>query len=85
MPVKPAPRLTISTTIPATPTVPTISLTLANNAYPDVYQPFVRTVSMTAVSMSPTGWNRTMTGLLVTVSVSRDGVELVKLQRIAWQ
>jgi hypothetical protein len=34
--------------------------------------------------MSPTGWNRTLTGLLVTVSVSRDGVELIKLQRIAW-
>lgn len=53
--------------------------------YPDVYQPFTRSVSMTAVSMSPTGWNRTMTGLLVTVTVSRDNVQLVKLQRIAWQ
>jgi hypothetical protein len=37
------------------------------------------------VSMSPAGWNRTMTGLLVTVTVSRDSVQLVKLQRIAWQ
>jgi MSHA pilin protein MshD len=57
---------------------------LAGNAYPDTYQGFVRTVSMSAVSTSPAGWNRTLTGLLVTVSVSRDGAELVKLQRIAW-
>ncbi len=58
---------------------------LAGNAYPDVYQPFTRTVSMTAVSMAPSNWSRTMNGLLISVSVSRDGVELVKLQRIAWQ
>jgi MSHA pilin protein MshD len=58
---------------------------LAGNALPDAYQGFVRQVSMTAVSTSPTGWNRTLTGLLVTVTVSRDGVELVKLQRIAWE
>jgi MSHA pilin protein MshD len=57
---------------------------LAGNAYPDAYAGFVRTVSMTAVSTSPAGWNRTLTGLLVTVSVTKDGVELVKLQRIAW-
>jgi MSHA pilin protein MshD len=57
---------------------------IAGNAYPDAYGGFVRTVSMTAVSTSPTGWNRTLTGLLVTVSVSKNGVELVKLQRIAW-
>lgn len=58
---------------------------IAGSAYPDNYQGFVRTVSMTAVSTSPTGWNRTLTGLLVTVSVSKNGVEIVKLQRIAWQ
>lgn len=58
---------------------------LAGNAYPDVYQGFTRSVSMTAVSTSPAGWNRTLTGLLVTVSVSRNGAELVRLQRIAWQ
>jgi prepilin-type N-terminal cleavage/methylation domain-containing protein len=56
----------------------------AGNPYPDAYNNFVRTVSMTAVSTAPAGWNRTLTGLLVTVSVSKDGVELVKLQRIAW-
>ena len=64
---------------------PTGITDLAGNAYPDIYQTFTRTVLMTAVSMSPTGWNRTMSGLLITVSVKRDGVELVKLQRIAWQ
>jgi type II secretory pathway pseudopilin PulG len=54
------------------------------NAYPSVYQGFVRTVSMTAVTNSPTGWGKTLNGLLVTVSVTKDGVELIKLQRIAW-
>src|SRR4051812_18145216 len=63
---------------------PTGVMDLAGNVYPATYQTFTRTVSMSAVSMSPTGWNRTLTGLLVTVSVSRDGVELIKLQRIAW-
>jgi prepilin-type N-terminal cleavage/methylation domain-containing protein len=56
----------------------------AGNAYPDAYQPFTRTVTMTAISNTPPGWNRTVNGLLITVSVSRDGIELVKLQRIAW-
>ena len=56
----------------------------AGNAYPDAYQSFTRTVTMTAISTSPSGWNRTITGLLVTITVSRDGIELVKLQRIAW-
>jgi len=58
---------------------------IAGNAYPDTYQGFVRTITMTAVSTTPTGWNRTLTGLLVTISVSKDGVELVRLQRIAWE
>jgi prepilin-type N-terminal cleavage/methylation domain-containing protein len=56
----------------------------AGNAYPDAYQGFRRTVTMTAVSATPSGWNRTVNGLLVTVAVSRDGVELIKLQRVAW-
>jgi type II secretory pathway pseudopilin PulG len=56
-----------------------------DNAYPDTYQGFSRTVTTTAVSTSPSGWNKTLNGLLVTVSVSKDGVELLKLQRIAWQ
>jgi len=58
---------------------------IASNIYPDTYQGFTRTVTTTAVSTSPSGWNKTLNGLLVTVSVSRDGVELLKLQRIAWQ
>jgi type II secretory pathway pseudopilin PulG len=57
---------------------------LAGNAYGDTYQGFTRTVSMTAVSTTPSGWGKTLTGFLVTVSVSRDGAELVKLQRMAW-
>jgi MSHA pilin protein MshD len=57
---------------------------LAGNAYPEAYNGFTRTVSMTAISTSPTGWNRTVTGLLVTVSISKDGAELIRLQRIAW-
>ena len=57
---------------------------IAGNAYPSTYTGFTRTVTMTAVSTSPSGWNKTLTGLLITISVTKDGVELVKLQRIAW-
>jgi hypothetical protein len=57
---------------------------LAGNLYPDSYAGFTRSVSMTLISMSPAGWNRTPTGLLVTVSISKDGSELIRLQRIAW-
>lgn len=57
---------------------------LAGNALPDTYLVFKRTVSMQAVSSAPTGWGRTVNGLLITVTVSRDGQELIKLQRIAW-
>ena len=63
---------------------PTGLTDIAGNAYPDAYQGFLRVVTMSPVSTSPAGWNRTLTGLLVTVSVSKDGVELAKLQRIAW-
>jgi type II secretory pathway pseudopilin PulG len=57
---------------------------LAGNVYPDVYQGFKRTVSMQAVSSTPANWGRTLNGLLIDVRVSRDGQELIKLQRIAW-
>jgi len=57
---------------------------LAGNALPDTYQVFNRAVTMQAVSSSPTNWNRTINGLLITVTVTRDGQELIKLQRIAW-
>ncbi|HEY4328183.1 MAG TPA: type II secretion system protein [Phycisphaerae bacterium] len=57
---------------------------IAGNAYPSTYTGFIRTVSMTAVSTTPSNWNKTLTGLLITISITKDGVELVKLQRIAW-
>jgi hypothetical protein len=56
---------------------------LAGNVYSGEYQPFVRSVTVTAVPASPTGWNRTINGLLVTVTVSRNGAALVTLQRYA--
>jgi type II secretory pathway pseudopilin PulG len=57
---------------------------LAGNSLPDTYQVFKRTVTMSTVSTSPMNWNRTINGLLITVTVTRDGEELMKLQRIAW-
>lgn len=56
---------------------------LAGNVYSSEYQPFVRSVTVAAVSTNPTGWNRTINGLLVTVTVSRNGAALVTLQRYA--
>jgi type II secretory pathway pseudopilin PulG len=57
---------------------------IAGNVYGADYQYFTRAVSMQAVSSSPTGWGQTATGLLITISVSRDGQQLIKLQRVAW-
>ena len=57
---------------------------LASNAYPSVYQTFTRTVTVSPVTYSPTGWGQSLSGLLVTVTVSRDGQTLVTLQRVAF-
>ena len=56
---------------------------IAGNAYPTIYQNYSRSVTITTVSYTPTGWGRTIAGMLVTVTVSRDGQQLVKLQRVA--
>jgi type II secretory pathway pseudopilin PulG len=52
-------------------------------AYPDVYQNYVRTVTIESISYTPSGWNRTISALLITVTVTRDGQQLIKLQRVA--
>ena len=54
---------------------------LAGNNYSSEYQPFVRTVTVTATSTTPTGWGRTINGLTITVTVTRDSKTLVTLQR----
>ena len=53
-------------------------------AYPSVYQSFTRTVSVQSVSYTPAGWGQTVTGLLVTVSVTSNGEPLITLQRVAF-
>ncbi|HUO09732.1 MAG TPA: hypothetical protein VM008_15600 [Phycisphaerae bacterium] len=57
---------------------------LASNAYPAVYQYYVRSVTVVPVTYAPTGWGQSISGLLVTVTVSRDGQALVTLQRVAF-
>jgi prepilin-type N-terminal cleavage/methylation domain-containing protein len=54
---------------------------LAGNAYPTAYQNFKRTVTMSATSYSPTGWNRTVSGLMVTVTVTRDNAAYATLEQ----
>ena len=44
---------------------------LAGNVYPTPYQNFTRTVNMTQTTYSPPGWGRSVTGLLVTIRVTR--------------
>ena len=56
---------------------------IAGNAYPSIYQPFLRTVSIQPVSFTPANWGCTLSALQVTVTVSRDGQNLITLQRIA--
>ncbi|HVX85262.1 MAG TPA: hypothetical protein VH253_10795 [Phycisphaerae bacterium] len=62
----------------------TLITDLAGNAYPTAYQGFIRKVSVQGVSYTPTGWTRTISGMLVTVTVSSaDGRTLITLQRVA--
>lgn len=56
---------------------------IAANAYPSIYQTYIRTVNIDLVSYTPTGWGRTISAMLITVTVSRDGQQLIKLQRVA--
>jgi type II secretory pathway pseudopilin PulG len=57
---------------------------LASNAYPAVYQTFTRAVTVAPVTYTPPGWGQSLSGLLITVTVSRDGQILVTEQRVAF-
>ena len=57
---------------------------LAGNGYPAAYQGFVRQVSVSPTTYTPSGWGLTVSAMLVTVTVSSsDGRELIKIQRTA--
>jgi len=56
---------------------------LAQNPYPAAYQPYTRSVSVIQQTYSPTGWGVSLRPYLVTVTVSRDGQQLISLQRTA--
>jgi len=56
---------------------------LAKNPYPAAYQPYTRSVSVIQQTYSPTGWGISFRPYLVTVTVSRDGQQLIALQRTA--
>ena len=56
---------------------------LAKNPYPDAYQPYSRSVRVIQQTYSPVGWGISLKPYLVTVTVSRDGQQLVTLQRAA--
>jgi len=56
---------------------------IAGNAYPSIYQNYLRTVTVQQVTYTPTGWGRTISAMLVTVTVSRDGQQLIALKRLA--
>ena len=54
---------------------------LAGTTYPTQYQVFTRTVTMTPTSYSPSGWGRTISGLLVTVTVSKNGQTITTIDQ----
>ena len=54
---------------------------LAGNSYPTAYQTFTRSVTMTATSYTPSGWGRTINGLLVKVTVSRNGQAVATIEQ----
>lgn len=56
---------------------------LLGNVYPSELQGFTRSGVMTPTSFSPPGWPMSPTGLLITVTVRKNGATLVILQRIA--
>ncbi len=60
---------------------PTGITDLAGNTLPAQFQGYTRSVSMTSLSLSPTSWGRTVTGLLVTVTVSYNGLTLATEER----
>ena len=61
---------------------PTGITDLAGNTLPAQFQGYVRTVTMTTVSLSPSGWGRTANGLLVTVTVTYNGQALATEERL---
>lgn len=60
---------------------PTI-VDLAGNAYPTPYQGFTRTVTMTPQAVSPSGWNRTINGLMTTIVVTKNGRVCARLEQL---
>ncbi len=55
---------------------------IAGNLLDAEFQPFKRAVTFSVVTYNPTGWSKSVTALLVTVNVTRDGRPLVTLQRL---
>ncbi|MEI8196933.1 MAG: type II secretion system protein [Phycisphaerae bacterium] len=55
----------------------------AGNVYPSELQGYTRSVVMTPTSLSPPGWPMGPTGLLITVTVQKNGTTLATLQRMA--
>lgn len=62
---------------------PTGITDLAGTTFPDVYQTFTRTVTVANKTYTPAGWGYTVSGLLITVNVTKNGNSLVTLQRFA--
>ncbi len=58
---------------------------LSGTSYPSDFQNFTRTVTMTATDYSPASFGRTVSGVLVTVTVSSNGQSLITLQRFLSQ
>lgn len=53
----------------------------AGVAYPAEYQGYGRQVTAAALRVSPEGWGTSCTGLMITVTVTRDGRTLATLTR----
>ncbi len=54
---------------------------VSGNLYPAEYQELSRSVTVTATTLTPTGWTNGVTGVTVTVVVSINGQPLVTLTR----
>lgn len=63
---------------------PTNITDLGGNAFTDVYQPFVRKVTVTVAPAAPSSWGQPITGVLVTVTVGRNNITIITLQRAVY-
>lgn len=61
---------------------PTGLCAVEGTVYASDLQGFTRGVSMTPTTFTPTGWGQSVSGLMITITVQKEGATLSQLQRV---